>query len=72
MLKPIIFFMIVIGISIVIPFRLMAQPTLDPCTAPEDYCPIDNNLVVLMVAAAGIAAKKGYDHKKKMRTITLS
>ncbi len=72
MLKRVIFFMLVVGAFPFIPFTSMGQPA-DPCLDPNfPDCPIDNNIAVLVIAAAGIAAKKGYDHKKKMRTAALS
>lgn len=71
MLKRIILFTFIVTVNLIMPAKVLAGPT-DPCTAPEDPCPIDSNLVVLMIAAAGIAAKKAYDHKKKTHTVTVS
>ena len=50
-------------VFLLIPHILLAQP-IDPCTDPQDPCPIDSNLIVLFVAAVLIAAKKAYDFKK--------
>ena len=50
-------------VFLLIPHILFAQP-IDPCTDPEDPCPIDSNLIVLFVAAVLIAAKKAHDFKK--------
>ena len=46
-----------------LPFKVAAQGPTDPCTDPADPCPIDSNLVVLVVAAVIIAAKKTYSFK---------
>ena len=46
-----------------LPIVVVAQP-IDPCTDPADPCPIDSNVVLLVVAAIGVAAKKAYDLKK--------
>ncbi len=55
-----------------VPFTSMAGLP-DPCPDPAyPDCPIDSNLVVLMVAAAAVAAKKAYDYKKKTSTATFS
>ena len=45
------------------PYKLLAQP-IDPCTDPQDPCPIDSNLIVLIVGALVVAAKKSYDYKR--------
>lgn len=37
----------------------------DPCTDPDEYCPIDGGLSLLIAAGIGIGAKKAYDKKKK-------
>jgi hypothetical protein len=47
------------------PFLLSAQP-IDPCTDPDDPCPIDSGVVLLVVAVVAIAAKKTYDFKKNV------
>ena len=60
-----------IGFNIVLIFLLFFSPTvtfsqvIDPCTAPEDPCPIDSNVYFLIVGAIAVAAKKAYDYKKK-------
>ena len=50
-------------IVIATPYKIFAQ-LIDPCTDPQDPCPIDSNLIVLVVAAVAVAAKKSYDFKR--------
>jgi hypothetical protein len=42
-----------------------ADPTPpDPCTDPNEYCPIDGGVSLLIAAGIGIAAKKAHDARK--------
>ena len=59
-------FLIVLALFI-IPTGVIAQP-IDPCTDPDDPCPIDSNVIVLIAAAVGAAGKKAYDYKKIKRS----
>ncbi|RYF89349.1 MAG: hypothetical protein EOO00_10075 [Chitinophagaceae bacterium] len=36
----------------------------DPCSGPDDVCPIDGGLSLLIAAGIGLGAKKAYDRKK--------
>ena len=36
----------------------------DPCSGPDDPCPIDGALSLLIAAGIGLGAKKAYDRKK--------
>ena len=61
-------FLLFLAIILAASFSLSAQATIDsipinPCTAPELGCPLDSNLIVLVVAAGIIAAKKAYSFK---------
>lgn len=53
------------------PFSLNAQGPLDegippnPCTDPDDYCPIDGGVVALLVVGVGYGIKKVNDSRKK-------
>jgi hypothetical protein len=52
-----------------VPAISFAQDPEDPCTAPEDPCPIDSGVVLLMAAVVGIAAKKTYDYRNAVQPI---
>ena len=58
-----IIFVLILSVAL-LPLKSLAQQA-DPCTAPEDPCPIDANLYFLFAAAVIVAAKKTYDFKKK-------
>jgi hypothetical protein len=53
----------------IVPAISFAQDPEDPCTAPEDPCPIDNGVVFLMAAVVCIAAKKTYDYRNAVQSI---
>ena len=59
-----IIFVLILSVAL-LPLKSLAQGQADPCTAPEDPCPIDANLYFLFAAAVIVAAKKTYDYKKK-------
>ena len=40
------------------------DPT-NPCTDPDDYCPIDGGVVALLVVGVGYGIKKVNDSRKK-------
>ena len=51
------------------PIFIFAQPA-DPCPDPAlADCPIDSNLIVLVIGAVVIAAKKAYDYNKNTQSI---
>ena len=63
-------FLLFLAIILAAPFSLSAQATIDsipipinPCTDPNLPCPLDSNLIILVVAAGIIAAKKAYPFK---------
>ena len=65
-MTPIKRFTIIIFLMIMIiatPYQIFAQ-LIDPCTDPQDPCPIDSNIIVLVVVAVAVAAKKSYDFKR--------
>ena len=52
------------------PIYIFAQTPPNPCPDPVlGDCPIDSNLVVLVIGAVVIAAKKAYDYNKNIQTI---
>jgi hypothetical protein len=53
----------------VVPAVSFAQDPEDPCTAPEDPCPIDSGVLLLVAAVVGIAAKKTYDYRNAVQAI---
>ncbi len=53
-----------IFLFIAMPFLASAQ-LIDPCTDPDDPCPIDSGVVLLVVAVIAIAAKKTFDYRKQ-------
>lgn len=71
MKKNTIFYIIIFNFLLfVVPLSLLAQP-IDPCDDPAAPCPIDSNIVVLIVIALVIAAKKTYSYKKNAPTAIL-
>ena len=51
------------------PIFILAQPA-DPCPDPAlADCPIDSNLIVLVIGAVVIAAKKAYEYNKNTQLI---
>ena len=65
MVKRLKIFVLIALMSFVVPFYSIAQggPGCDPL---DPACPIDGGLSLLIAAAVGIAAKKGYDAKRKL------
>ena len=57
-----------LAIILAFPHNLTADP-IDPCTAPDLGCPVDSNLIVLVVAAGIIAAKKAYSFKNSVAKV---
>ena len=57
------------------PIYVLAQaidpdPTINPCPDPKlPDCPIDSNLIILVIGAVVIAAKKAVDYNKNTQTI---
>ncbi|MEJ7627575.1 MAG: hypothetical protein WKF35_11975 [Ferruginibacter sp.] len=64
MVKHLKIFVLIAVMSFVIPFNSLAQPG-PGCDPLDPACPIDGGLSLLIAAAVGIAAKKGYDAKRK-------
>ncbi len=62
-----LFFLMVV--FAIIPAISFAQDPDDPCTAPEDRCPIDSGVVLLMAAVVAIAAKKTYDYRNALQSM---
>ncbi len=52
-----------------VPAISFAQDPDDPCTAPEDPCPIDSGVVLLIASVVAIAAKKTYDYRNAVQPI---
>jgi hypothetical protein len=65
--KKFIPFLIILALLFV-PAIGFSQP--DPCTDPDQPCPIDGGISLLIAAGIGFRAKKAYD-KKKQRTVEL-
>ena len=38
----------------------------DPCTDPDEYCPIDTQLYVIIIFIIGITLYTTYKHKRKL------
>lgn len=53
----------------IVPFSAMAQ--IEPGCNPDEPCPIDSNVYLLIAGAIIIAAKKSYDYKKKQVAMQL-
>ena len=52
------------------PIFILAQSPADPCPDPAlADCPIDSNLIVLVIGAVVIAAKKAVDYNKNTQSI---
>ena len=52
------------------PVFIIAQTPGDPCPDPAlPDCPIDSNLIVLVIGAVVIAAKKAYEYNKNTQLI---
>ena len=46
------------------------DPTIQPCPDPKlPDCPIDSNLIILVIGAFVIAAKKAFDYNKNTLSI---
>lgn len=41
----------------------------DPCTSPDQYCPIDGGLAFLIAAGIGLAGRRAHQQKKITRPI---
>ncbi len=64
MKKSIVFGFLAMVMAI-LPGVLQGQPPPDPCPDPSaPDCPIDSGVLLLIVGAVAIAAKKTYDYKK--------
>jgi hypothetical protein len=48
--------LLVFVVCMITPTSLLAQ--VDPCTDPFEYCPIDDNVILLIVAVILLAAYK--------------
>lgn len=55
----------VLLISVIQPFRGVAQVSDPGCDPLDPLCPIDGGLSLLIAAGIGLGAKKAYDKKKK-------
>ena len=68
LLKNIAYSVLLIVFLFLLPFNGFSQP-IDPCTDPALPCPIDSNLLLLIVGALIIAAKKAWHHKKDISAV---
>ncbi len=61
--KKILPVLLFFAFCMIIPSILYAQP-IDPCTDPFAYCPIDDNVILLIVAVILLAAYKFIAYSK--------
>lgn len=63
-----------LSIAVAILFMICLAPSIsfaqalnpgDPCTDPDEYCPIDGGVVALLAAGVGYGIKKVRDSRQK-------
>ncbi|MEO6405492.1 MAG: hypothetical protein ABIY51_02875 [Ferruginibacter sp.] len=64
-----VFPFVIVCIIAISPVKVFAQP--DPCTDPDQPCPIDGGLSLLIAAGIAVGAKKAYNKKRKNNTVEL-
>lgn len=42
----------------------------DPCTTPDEPCPMDGGVVFLIAAGVGLAGKRAYKQKRDSKTVS--